>query len=377
MTANPFNPSTSGLQPTAGNSGTPGAITAISSSTNIISLGTLSFTIPPQAAFAPGMFVSVVDANDNSNWMWGTVENYSGTTLNIDVQQINGSGTKSSWLINLSGATGQTGATGATGAMGADGTSAGTLSGFVQGLKITNHSGTPNTKIDITAVLATMVTSAGLSITSSASLTIDLTAGTSTSTANGMDGESRGTSSWLYLYLISNGGAAAGLASKTSPLSSNPTLPSGYNYSTYVGAVRVDGSGNLLRTQQLGEHASYIVTASSNTAVLPAIASGLAGDPSVPTWVGVSVSNFVPNTASGVLVAVNSAVGNSADNVIVAPNNSYGTAVSTNPPPIANDIANASSISLLPLESTNIYWASQGADGYILCVGWNDYVVTT
>ncbi len=378
MSSNPFIQTTSGLQPNAGNVGTPGAITATSSTTQTIAEGLLSFVIPPQAAFAPGMFVSIVDANNLSNWMWGVVDSYSGTAFVVNVQQINGSGTKSSWLINLAGSQAMAGATGATGATGAAGAAAGPLNGNVQGVKIANNASTPSTKIDITSAAATMVTSAGTSIfATGVSVTIDLTTGTSSAAANGMDGEARGTSAWVYIYLINNGSLTRGLATLTSPLSGAPTLPSGYTYYTYIGAMYVDGSGNLLRTQQRGNRAHYVVTGGTNTAALPTMGSGSAGSTSSPTWVAITLATFVPPTASNVLVAPNCDVGGTPTTVIAAPNNAYGNTTSTNPPPVISGTGPIMGISPLPIESASIYWASGGTDGYLFCVGWDDYVVTT
>ena len=116
-----------------------------------------------------------------------------------------------------------------------------------RGLKITNNSGTPNTIINLTADQLVMETSSGFVQTrNNVSLTaINISNGTSTSTANGMDGEAPGTSAWLYIYAIDNGAAPAGLVSTSATA---PTLPSGYSYSCRLGAMRVDGSGNLLRT---------------------------------------------------------------------------------------------------------------------------------
>ena len=377
MTNTPFINTTSGLSPNAGVVGAPGAITATSTTSQAIALGTMQFQVPTQAAWAPGMFVTIVDATNSSNYMIGTVTSYSGTTLTVNITSIVGAGTYSSWLINLGagGAQGPTGATGATGAAGANATS---MCGFAQGLKIVNNAGTPNTKIDISAVNACMVTSAGVSIfKNSAAVTIDLTTGTSTSAANGMDGEARGTSAWLYLYLINNGTTTAGLATLTSPLSGNPTLPSGYTYYTYIGAMRVDGSGNLLRTQQNGKRAHYVVTSATNTAAWPTMGNGTTGSTSSPTWVAITLSGFVPATASAVQVSANGDVGGTPTAVIAAPNNSFGNAASTNPPPLATSgVANNTALATLPIESASLYWASGGTDGYLFCVGWDDYCAT-
>ena len=378
MTDTPFINTTSGLGVNAGVVGTPGAITATSSTTQTIALGTLSFQVPAQAAWAPGMAVSMLDANNSANSMFGFVDSYSGTTLIVDVTAINGSGTYASWLINLSGNPSSAGPAGATGATGATGAAAGPINGAVQGLKIKNNASTPSTKIDITAVAATMVNTSGTSERALAvSVTINTATGNVTSAANGMDGEAPGTSAWLYLYLINNGMTTAGLATLTSPLSGTPTLPAGYTYYTYVGAMMVDGSGNLLRTEQYGKCSRYVVTSGSNTAALPTMANGSAGSTSSPTWVGITLAGFVPPTASQVLVAANGDSGGTPATVIAAPNNAYGNATSANPPPVATSgVANNSHIDPLPIESASIYWASSGTDGFLFCVGWDDYVVT-
>ena len=375
MSNSPFISTTSGLQPNAGVSGTPGAITATSTTAQAIGLGTISFQVPTQAAWAPGMFVSAVDASNSSNYMIGVVQSYSGTNLTVDMLAINGAGTISNWLINLSAPvlTGTTGPAGPTGPAGAAG---GPLSANLQGLKITNNAGTPNTKADLSAVAATLVNSGGTSILStSVAVTVDLTTGTSTSTANGMDGEARGTSAWIYFYIINNGAATAGLATKTSPLAGLPTLPAGYTFSSYAGAMFVDGSGNLLRTTQKKNRVNYNVTAATNTAALPVLANGAAGNTTVPTWVSVATTGVVPPTAGDILLVANGDVGGTPAAVIAAPNNAYGTAVSTNPPPVSANTGSISSISPMPLETSNIFWASSGADGYLLCAGWVDYAV--
>lgn len=376
MSTNPFIPTTSGLAANAGVVGVPGAITGTSTTSQTIGLGTFSFQVPTQAAWAPGMFISIVSAANPSNFFSGTVVSYSGTTLVVNITVVGGAGTFASWLINLSGAPSALGATGPTGATGATGAAAGPLAAFAQGLKVTNNASTPSTKIDISALAATMVNSSGTSVLAkSVAVTIDLTTGTSSSTANGMDGEARGTSAWLYCYLINNGVTTAGLATLTSPLSGAPTMPSGYTSALYVGAMRVDGSGNLLRTQQNGKRAHYVVTSATNTAALPVMGSGIAGSTSSPTWVAITLSGFVPATASSVQEVANSDVGGTATDVIAAPNNAYGTATSTNPPPLCAITGKQAGVVTMPVESASTYWASTGADGYLFCVGWDDYCV--
>lgn len=379
MTTNPFLPSTSGLQPNAGLLGTPGAIVASSTTTQSIGTGSLTFTIEPQCAFAPGMWVSITDSSDITNWMWGNVSSYDGISqLIVDVTQSNGAGQYSTWLIALAGAPGASGTAGSDGSGGATGPTAGPVIPSSFGLSIKNNSGTPNTKISVTTLQSMLVNSSAVSVQASAvSITIDLTTGTGTSAANGMDGEARGTSAWIYLYLISNGSVTAGLGTLTSPKSGAPTMPSGYSYSQYIGAMRVDSSGNLLRTIQLGSRAQYAVTAATNTAALPAMITGSSGSISSPTWTSQSVSAFVPPTAGRIYGAI--FYGASASGgVMLAPNNAYGVIDSTtNPPPVALEISSDNGVTPfdLLLESTNVYYASSTADVGAVCYGWEDYCV--
>jgi len=248
------------------------------------------------------------------------------------------------------------------------------------GLKIVNDSGTPNTLVDVTASSAVTVTSGGLvSYRTPVSIAINTTTGNSTSAANGMDGENRPTSGWLYVYLIDNGTAIAGLGSTSATA---PTLPTGYPYVCRVGAMRTDGSANIERTLQLGKRIQYVV--GTNPATSPTIASGTVGTYSAtsPVLVAQSVAAFVPPTASVIYLALNVGYGaNSGAGVEVAPNSGWGG--SNNGPAGSNNntwpcyggatAVNSVACSLV-LESTSLYWAGGGAGAAMSVVGWDDQV---
>ena len=372
MTSNPFINTTSGLGVNAGVVGTPGAITATSSTNQAVTTGSVQFQVPPQAAWAPGMFVSAVSQGAPANYMTGTVVSYSGTALTVDVLSTGGAGSYNDWLINLAGSVGPMGATGPQGSAGANGTSAGPVNGSAYGLKIKNNASTPSTQIDISAIAATMINSSGVSVRKTpVSLTIDLTTGTSTSAANGMDGEARGTSQWIYLYLINNGTTTAGLGTLNSPLANPPTLPSGYTSALYVGAMYVDSSGNLLRTLQLGRNGHYTTVASTNTATLPVMSTGATGSISTPTWTAITLLGFVPATASKIsLVAAQTNA-----SIMVAPNNAYGALSSTTnaPPIVASGNISQADLGEISIESASVYLAASG--GQLYCDGWTDYCV--
>jgi uncharacterized protein YqfB (UPF0267 family) len=117
---------TNGTNGTNGDVGATGAsgigynLTSTSSIT--IGTGTKTFTVSQNAsisAFKVGNYVAV--GYDNSNFMFGQIAAYSGTSLTVYVTNITGSGTYAAWGFVLSGAPGQSGATGAQGNAGATG----------------------------------------------------------------------------------------------------------------------------------------------------------------------------------------------------------------------------------------------------------------
>lgn len=244
----------------------------------------------------------------------------------------------------------------------------------VNGLSITNNAGTPSTKIDVTFTRACLVSAVGAPVfIASGSFTIDLTLGTVTSAANGMDGEARPTSGWVYLYAISTGSGSAGLGTTTSPLAGPPTLPAGYSFYAYIGAMRCDGSQNLMRTKQLGTKAQYTIVAATNTAAMPTMTSG-----SAALWTAVATGAFVPATASHIKGSLlNASPGNNTGGA-VASNNAY-TATTAAPVSFVNSTGTTFGSLMLPfeieLESSNIYYTStSGSASTLFALGWDDYV---
>lgn len=246
-------------------------------------------------------------------------------------------------------------------------------------LVITNDGTTPNSKINITANSMTFANASNVLVSAnSVSTQVNL----AVSGAGGMDTGSRptGAATWLYIWGINNGTTVSAIASLSATA---PTLPGGYSYKIYLGAVRVDSSapGVLLRTIQTGSRAQYTAVASTNTAALPVMASGTSGN----TWVtgnnffsflAVSVSSFVPPTATEVrFVLFANYQSATASHASLAPNNSYkGPQSTTNPSPFNVDTSayNISVSGTIILESTNIYFATDGAGGAVLCFGWID-----
>lgn len=254
-------------------------------------------------------------------------------------------------------------------------------------LKITNDIGTPNTIMDVTANSVVMVNNAGAVINrSNVSVTVNISLGTSTTTAGGMDGESPGTSAWQYIWLIDNGAAPNALASKASGNGLTPNMPSGYTYKCRMGAASTDGSSNLYHNIQLGQNSQPIV--GTNPVNLLKIVSGSAGTYSTtsPVLTGVPVRGdglCAPLTASRITInAEDNFTGAGPNGVLAAPNTAWG---GTNSGPsgsggniwpiwLNNLLGSYSTQASMTLESDSIAWAGAGTGSILSCFGYKDQV---
>lgn len=99
----------------------PGYTATSSTSNSIASSGSKTFTTQASLAYTVGARVRSTDSSNTANWMEGVVTAYGGATLTFTSDLSSGSGTISSWNINLAGERGATGATGATGPAGSMG----------------------------------------------------------------------------------------------------------------------------------------------------------------------------------------------------------------------------------------------------------------
>jgi hypothetical protein len=88
------------------------ALFGTSTTSLLIAIGTKVFTTQASEAYTAGNWITATSAANLSNWMFGQVISYTGTTLTVDVQVINGSGTYADWNLSISAARGATGAAG-------------------------------------------------------------------------------------------------------------------------------------------------------------------------------------------------------------------------------------------------------------------------
>lgn len=84
--------------------------TDTSSSSNTIGIASgKTFTVTAGKSWQLGMQVLIASTASPTNWMFGDVTSYSGTTLVVNATAIQGSGTLSAWTISLSGPNGSAG----------------------------------------------------------------------------------------------------------------------------------------------------------------------------------------------------------------------------------------------------------------------------
>jgi hypothetical protein len=233
-------------------------------------------------------------------------------------------------------------------------------------------SGTPNSQVKVTADMLVLDDGRGNFVALSA---WNETASTGALGPNGLDAGVVGTNAWYDVYAIWHRGKNRRALILTTA-GTSPRLPPGYKFSRLLGSVRVDGSSNLYRTQQIGTRAQYVQVAGTNTAGYRIMGSGTAGTVSftTPTWAAIAVAAFVPPSAIAIHLLMTGRFSGSADAaVIVAPSADAGGIETTSPPLMQ---ANAASFrTVLPaemmLEGANIQWASTAAGGGLWCVGWS------
>lgn len=101
------------------------------------------------------------------------------------------------------------------------------------------NSGTPNTKVDLTAdELVLKDANNGAYVAATVSITTDIGA----TGANGIDTGAIAANTWYYQWVIYNGTTVAGLFSLSSTA---PTLPAGYTFKALAGVVRSDASSHF------------------------------------------------------------------------------------------------------------------------------------
>lgn len=146
-------------------------------------------------------------------------------------------------------------------------------------LIIKNNATYPNYRVDVSADEVILQDSSGASLRiSSLSVTADVTS----SGAGGLDTGSETVSTWYHLWAVSKADGTKSVIFSAS--STSPTLPSGYTYKAYLGAIYNNASSNFISMAQYGKTAYTTLTlvGSSLTAT---------------SYTSLSLSSIVPSTA--------------------------------------------------------------------------------
>jgi hypothetical protein len=191
---------------------------------------------------------------------------------------------------------------------------------------------------------------------------------TTASGANGLDTGTIASSTWYSVWVIYNGSTVAGLLSASA---TSPTLPSGYTYYARVGWIKTDSSGYYypLSFTQYGRTVRYLVNGSGNVATLPTIASGTTSS----AWTAVSMSSYVPSTASSVTVQLYSYYSGAA---WASPSSAY-TASNGNAAVLNVQVQSTGqyqyALGAIQFEAyPYIYYASSSSYASMWCYGWED-----
>jgi len=167
-------------------------------------------------------------------------------------------------------------------------------------LTIANNSVSPDTKIDISYDSCDHRSTAGnIYSVGGRGFTIDL----ETVGLNGLDSGSVAADTWYYLFSIANPtqGTVGGLASLSA---ASPTLPVSFTHKQIIGAVKTDGTGDLLEFSQIDYELLYGGSQLNNS------------DTSAENWSDQNLSDQVPPIATRAMLSVHIVA--DADDVDVA-----------------------------------------------------------
>ncbi|EKD56521.1 MAG: hypothetical protein ACD_58C00162G0001, partial [uncultured bacterium] len=161
------------------------------------------------------------------------------------------------------------------------------------------YEGYPQYKVDTTADSVVMFDGTNALEARNVDLTADITSGG----ANGLDTGAEGSSTWYYLWVISNGTTTAGLLSTSSTA---PTMPGGYTYKKLVSVVYNDSASNFRGFAHIGDQYQY-------TYPIKIVDNG-----GSTTTVSIGLSTYTPNSSivKGVFGKLR---GNGSNHVMINP----------------------------------------------------------
>lgn len=298
--------------------GTNGAGYGGTSTTSLaIGTGSKGFTTQAGLAYTNGARVRASSAANTANWMEG-IATYSGTTLTINVDKTNGSGTLADWNFNVIGEPGAGGAvTSIVGNTGAFTLSHG-LTNSTNDLQIdigTQRSYLAGLTLSTAGSSSTFSVAAGVAVDDSNSDFMKLTSSISKTTSAWAVGSGNGAldtgaianSTWYHVYEIKrpDTGVVDVLISTSA---SSPTMPTNYTLKRRIGSVKTNGSAQWTAFTQNGDEFLWLTPVNDLANVNRTTTSSL-DTLTVPTGVVVNALALgsYTNTAAAGTVALISA----------------------------------------------------------------------
>lgn len=222
-------------------------------STSSVTVGTGTRTFTTQAG--KGWIVGqIVVASSGANYVKGTVTNYAGTALELNVTSINGSGTYAAWDIGLS----------------YDGLAlakSGVNNDIIKLVGITDYTGSlafrlrpVGLALSTAGASSTMTVAPGVTMDSTNTMLLQLGAVMDKTTAAWVAGSGNGgldagtvvNNTWYTWYIIRRPDTGAvDLIFSTN--NSAPTLPANYTQYEYLGQRLTNGSGQWVKFTQFGD----------------------------------------------------------------------------------------------------------------------------
>lgn len=237
-------------------------------------------------------------------------------------------------------------------------------------LQVSNNVLCPHKGLSILYASAATVTVAATSVLLSDSsgnqklfTSLSVTPSLASSGAGGLDTGAEASGTWYYIWAIGKSDGTKSVVFSTS--SSAPQLPSGYTYYGLLGAVRNDGSSNLIATAQIGDtvtRASQAGTAAGTDTSFTAVGNATAGVPPIAKKAHLNVTIGVSSgTAASTCVLASDGATTTA---------TYGQKSVGNPGGGTTNLIAEVEVVLTTAQQVKYYLTGSNAQATITWVGW-------
>ncbi len=214
-------------------------------------------------------------------------------------------------------------------------------------LVVANNSSNPTYQVDVAAAAIVLEDSSGNAKRfGTLAETVDITA----SGANGLDTGSEAASTWYHIWAI--GKSDGTLDALVSTSSTAPTLPEGYTYKGYLGAVYNNGSSNIITFHQYNNDVSIMET-------------GVLAGGTQSSYTSVSLAAAVPPTAKTVTGFLSAVGGASTAPAAYLAATSAGISAMTVQSNAANNSTFTAFITMKLVEAQTVYYKNLATGGSV------------